>query len=71
MPPDVRLPAFREIAGQSLGRDDLRALVGQTVTLVDCDLEEADLSGLDLSGWRFERCGLRRTDFGCSMTAGS
>ena len=24
-------------------------------TLVDCDLEEADLSGLDLTCWRFER----------------
>eukprot|EP01037_Dinobryon_pediforme_P017544 gene17544-17747_t len=30
--------------------------------LRDCDLAEADVSGLDLTGWRFERCDMRRID---------
>ena len=52
------------LAGRVLSRRDLAPLGGgspQTVT--DCDLEEADVSGLDLTGWQFERCNLRRTSF--------
>lgn len=31
--------------------------------LIDCDLEEAVLAGLDLANWTFEQCNLRRADF--------
>lgn len=30
--------------------------------MTDCDLEEADRLGLDLAGWRLERCNLRNAD---------
>ena len=53
-------------------RADIAALSGQgaPASLVACDLEEADLSGLDLSGWVFERCSLRRTHLtGSSLEA--
>lgn len=39
-----------------------RAGRGPTV-LVGADLEEADFRGLDLCGWRFERCGFRNAAF--------
>ncbi|SDA16671.1 Pentapeptide repeat-containing protein [Sphingomonas sp. NFR15] len=52
------------ITGESLARADIAALAGSApVSLIDCDLAEAELGRLDLSGWRFERCGLRRADF--------
>lgn len=51
------------ITGQTLGRADIAKLCGETPAhLVECELEEANLSGLDLSGWTFERCALRRAD---------
>lgn len=55
----------RTIHEQTLSRADVEALAasGQPHTLIDCDLEEADLSALDLSGWVFERCTVRRTNF--------
>ena len=46
----------RGLCGRTLARSDLASLAGGAPQVVtDCDLEEADLSGLDLSGWRFER----------------
>jgi len=55
--------ASQPIAGATLARSDIESLIGSAPrTLVDCDLEEADLSGLDLTRWRFERCNLRRSD---------
>jgi uncharacterized protein YjbI with pentapeptide repeats len=53
------------IDGKSLTRADIEPLVARRlpVHLIDCDLEQADLSKLDLTGWTFERCTIRRTDF--------
>jgi len=57
----------RGLSGRSLTRSDLVPLAGGSPqSVVDCDLEEANLSGLDLTGWRFERCNLRKAD--CSGT---
>jgi fluoroquinolone resistance protein len=57
----------RGLSGRTLTRTDLAPLAGGTPqTVTDCDLEEADLSALDLTGWRFERCNLRKAD--CSGT---
>lgn len=50
------------VRGRTLDRTDIERMAGLPRTLIDCDLEEADLSGLDLSHWRFERCNLRHTD---------
>ncbi len=66
--------ADRAVRGRTLSRKDAEALVtagnkagrreaGGPQHLIDCDLEEADLSRLDLTEWTFERCGLRHTDF--------
>lgn len=54
--------ADRAVRNQTLARADIERLVGRAQTLIDCDLEEADLSGLYLAGWRFERCTMRRAD---------
>lgn len=51
--------ADRTIRDSRLRRPELAAL-GAPHRLIGCDLEEADLSGLDLSGWVFEQCDLRR-----------
>ena len=46
-----------------IGRADLESLArGAPQLLTDCDLEDADLSGLNLARWRFERCNLRRSN---------
>lgn len=39
--------------------------------MADCDLEEADLSGLDLSRWRFECCNFRRSNLSGSRLDGT
>lgn len=54
----------RALRGKTLGRSDLARLAGTPQSLIDCDLDEVDLSGLDLTGWHFERCSLRRGDLG-------
>ncbi|MCW1430547.1 pentapeptide repeat-containing protein [Novosphingobium sp. JCM 18896] len=54
--------ADRAVRNQTLARADIERLAGRPQILIDCDLEEADLSGLDLAGWRFERCNVRRAD---------
>jgi uncharacterized protein YjbI with pentapeptide repeats len=60
------------ISGTTLSRSDVERLIGSAPrTLVDCDLEEANLSGLDLTRWRFERCNLRRSDFAGSRLEGT
>lgn len=53
------------VSGETLTRDAIAQLAASAtpVHLLDCDLDEADASRLNLSGWRFERCSLRRTDF--------
>lgn len=62
----------REFTGRVLARPELERLQGgDPYTLIDCDLAEADLSGLDLSRWRFERCNLRRTDFAGARLEGT
>lgn len=53
-----------EIRDTGLTRADIQVRSGQPHSLIGCDLDEADLSGLDLTGWRFERCSLRHTNFG-------
>ena len=54
-----------ELSDRTLSRTDLAPLAGgDAVTLTSCTLDEASLRDLDLSGWRFERCSLGRTDFG-------
>ena len=53
----------RGLSGRMLARSDLASLAGGAPqVVVDCDLEEADVAGLDLTGWRFERCNLRKAD---------
>ena len=53
----------RSLVGRTLGRADIESLArGAPQLLTDCDLEEADLSGLNLAQWRFERCNLRRSN---------
>lgn len=56
-----------EFSDLPLSRSDLAPLAGgDTVRLVNCTLDGADLRDLDLTGWRFERCSLGRTDFGAA-----
>jgi uncharacterized protein YjbI with pentapeptide repeats len=31
-------------------------------------LEDADITGLDLTGWNFDNCNLRRSDLSCYVT---
>ena len=54
------------VTGQTLDHAALAALIaaagGAPVHLAECDLDEAELGSLDLAGWFFERCTLRRTD---------
>ena len=62
----------RGLSGRTLARSDLASLAGGASQVVtDCDLQEADLSGLDLTGWRFERCNLRKADCGGTKLEGS
>ena len=43
----------RSLSGRTLTRSDVAPLAGGTPQIVtDCDLEEADLSGLDFTGWQ-------------------
>lgn len=62
--------SVREVA---LTRTDIERLCASKSPshLIDCDLEEADLAGLDLPGWTFERCNLRRADFTGSKLEGT
>ena len=64
--------ASQPIAGATLARSDIERLIGKVPrTLIDCDLEEADLSGLDLTRWRFERCNLRSSDLAGAKLEGT
>jgi fluoroquinolone resistance protein len=62
MPDLFPTPAVRD---QTLTHTDITELAARRtpIHLIDCELEESDLSGLDLTRWHFERCGLRRVDF--------
>lgn len=55
----------RTIEGGALSRTEITALAAERrpVRLLDCAMEEADLSDLDMTGWRFENCILRRARF--------
>ncbi|MDE1915279.1 MAG: pentapeptide repeat-containing protein [Sphingomonadales bacterium] len=61
-----RIDPTRTIEGATLARAEIATLIakaeGGALRLVDSILDEADLSDLDLAGWHFERCSLRRTD---------
>ena len=63
---DLAKTVSKTIEGITLARADVVALsstVGTgSVHAVNCDFNETDLSDLDLVGWRFERCSLRRAD---------
>ncbi len=61
----------RAVRGRTLTRGEIEGMASFPQTLVDCDLEEADLSGLDLSHWKFERCNLRRVDASRSNCEGT
>lgn len=65
-------PAQGAVEGRTLGREDIARLAASDAPghLIDCDLDEADLGGLDLSGWIFERCSVRRADFARSRLEG-
>ncbi len=51
----------RAVRDQVLARADIEHLPSPS-HLVDCDLEESNLAGLDLSHWTFERCNFRHAD---------
>lgn len=53
------------LTGASPSRADLAALAagGDPAHLIDCTLDGLDLTELDLTGWRFERCHFHQTDF--------
>jgi len=53
-------PAFT-LTDRLVARADLAGAAGPG-HLLGCDLDEADFSGLDLTGWVFERCTLRRIE---------
>ncbi len=61
------------VTDATLSRADIMDLPrsGGAVHFVECDLDEADLCDLDLAGWRFERCSLRRTDLGKALLEGA
>lgn len=53
-----------QLADRTLTSTDLAPLAGgDAVSLANCVLDEAKLRDLDLTGWRFERCSMSRTDF--------
>ena len=54
----------RAVRDQVLARADIERLIAASspAHLVDCDLEEASLAGLDLTRWTFERCNFRHAD---------
>jgi fluoroquinolone resistance protein len=69
----AEIVAATTVSDQTLGRAEIERLVeaGALVRLVGCDLGEADCSQLELSGWTFERCLLRRTSFRGSQLDGT
>lgn len=72
-PPTDELFSDCSVREQALTRADVTRLLASSSPshLIDCDLEEADLARLDLSGWTFERCNLRHTDFTGSKLEGT
>lgn len=59
------------IRDQVLTKEGIRNLLGSPQHLVDCDIEEGDLSELDMSGWIFERCNLRRANLSEAVLNGT
>ncbi len=53
------------VENRVIGREDVSRLLrpGAAVTLKDCDLNEADLSGLALPQWTFEKCRMGGVNF--------
>lgn len=50
---------------RTLVRADVERLAGADsfAHVIDCDFKDADLSGLDMSRWMFDRCQMRSADF--------
>lgn len=65
----ARDTALRTFNGGSLSRADITALAAEKlpIGLFTCNLEEADLSNVDMTGWRFEDCILKRANFTGAM----
>ncbi|WP_375197906.1 pentapeptide repeat-containing protein [Sphingobium sp.] len=61
----------RALRDRTLTRADIAPLTGSLQKLVGCNLEEAELSGLDLTGWTFEQCTMRRADVGGAKLEGT
>lgn len=57
--------ALKTIHGGAPSRTEIAAMVAkkQPMRLLNCDLDEVDLSNLDMTGWCFEGCILKRTNF--------
>lgn len=57
--------APKTIDGGSPSRSDIAALAaaGRPICLLNCAMEEVDLSNIDMTGWRFEACVLKRANF--------
>lgn len=63
----------RTVRNEAPGRAAIQTLIaaGKPVHLIDCDLAEANLSRLDLSGWRFDGCDMRSSAFGEARLEGT
>ena len=62
------------VTGRQLARRNIEACIASRsmpVRLVDCDLDGADLSRLDLSGFMFERCALIEADLSNASAVGT
>ena len=49
------LSTDKSICNKTVTRDEMQALT-EPGTLTNCNLEDEDLSKIDLSGWKFELC---------------
>ena len=63
----------RTITGQQLDRSEIERLADAKAPmhLLDCVLDDIDLSALDLNRWIFERCSLLRTTFAGARLEGT
>lgn len=64
-----RFSPVQTVEGETLDRDAIKRLAssGTTMRLVDCDLEDTDLSRMDFSGWIFEACNVKKAIFTGSL----
>jgi fluoroquinolone resistance protein len=63
----------RTVTDRCLSRSDIASLAasGTPMALHGCDLQEADLSALDMTGWDFVRCDVRHANFRGTRLEGS